>query len=85
MSTQRIKTIGSQIIAINEDGYGNYEFDLKDVTTGKYIGLVLGTVTRNGIIWDIQKWRNGKPTGAIMRLPVETVTNALQDAAAFCQ
>jgi hypothetical protein len=82
---KRVEFPGSSIIAIQEPGYGEFEFDLKDVNTEEYIGLVLGTTTRNGLIWDIQKWRNGQPTGAIMRLPATSPSDALADAVMFCE
>lgn len=55
-----------RIEAVQGEGYGKYEFDL--LGTDGYVGLVIGTETRNGIIWEVQRWRNGNPDGSIMRL-----------------
>lgn len=71
-----------KIEAAQDQGYGKWEYDLK--IDGQYVGLMIGTETRGGVIWEIQRWRNGNPDGSIMRLPVTTFADALYDAEMFC-
>lgn len=70
-----------KIAAVQGEGYGVLEFDLLD-SVG-YCGLLLGTETRNGIIWEVQRWRDGNPDGSVMRLPVMTFEQAMINAESF--
>lgn len=71
------------IKATQEQGYGKYEFDLQN-EAGEYIGIMRGTnAGANGIIWEVQRWRNGQRDGSIMRLPVMSESDALRNAESF--
>lgn len=71
------------IEASQGQSYGKYEFDLRDLRTGEYCGLLLGTETRQGVIWEIQEWRQGNPTGSLMRIPATNLLDALVNARIF--
>jgi hypothetical protein len=68
----------NKIEAVQDQGYGKWEFDLLDMHG--YVGLMIGTETRQGIIWEIQERTPAGDTGAILRLPVMTKTEALKYA-----
>jgi len=66
-----------------EQGYGKWEFDLMN-DAGEYVGMMVGTETRNGKIWEIRRFRNGDFDGSILRLPAMTMLEATADAKIFC-
>jgi len=69
-----------RIDAVQDNGYSKHEYDL--LSTNGYVGLMLGTETRNGIIWEIQEHVNGN-IGKILRLPAMTKAEALREARSF--
>lgn len=69
-----------KIEAVQGLGYGKYEFDL--LNEDGYCGLLIGTETRNGIIWEIQEWRNGN-MGAILRVPAMTMEAVMSEVQSF--
>lgn len=72
-----------KIEASQDQGYGKHEYDLKDLRSGQYVGLLLGTETREGIIWEIQEWKDGNRTGLLMRIPATNLLGALAEARQF--
>jgi hypothetical protein len=70
-----------QIEAVQDKGYGKHEYDI--LNADGYCGLLIGTETRNGIIWEVQRYRNGNPDGSVMRLPVMSFEQAMQNAESF--
>lgn len=73
----------SEIHVKQEQGYGKWEFDLMD-DDANYVGLMVGTETRNGKIWEIRRFRNGDFDGSIMRLPAMSMLEATKHARIFC-
>lgn len=74
---------GRKIQGVRESCYGMFEWDLLD-GSGNYVGLLLGTETRNGVIWEIQRWRDGRPDGSVARLAATSKIDALTTALSFC-
>lgn len=70
-----------KIQAVQEAGYGMFEYDILDANG--YVGLVLGTETRGGMIWEVQRWRNGSPDGSVMRLSPCTFEEMMEAADSF--
>lgn len=77
METTRI-----EIQAKQDTGYGKHEYDLLDAK-GEYVGLLLGTETRKGIIWEIQEYTKAGNIGAILRIPATNLLGALVEARQF--
>lgn len=73
----------SKIHVKQDQGYGKWEFDLLN-DSGEYVGLMIGTETREGKIWEIRRFHNGDFDGSIMRLPVMTMLEATANARIFC-
>lgn len=69
------------IAAEQGTGYGVFEYDI--LSADGYVGLVLGTETRNGIIWEVQRWRDGNPDGSVMRLPAMPFESMMREAESF--
>lgn len=70
-----------KIEAVQDRGYGQHEYDLID--EDGYVGLLLGTKTRFGIIWEVQEYTAEGNIGKVMRVPVMTFTQVMEDVQIF--
>ena len=70
-----------KIEAVQDLGYGKWEFDLLGMNG--YVGLMIGTETRRGIIWEIQERTAAGNIGKILRLPAMSKAEALAEAESF--